>query len=88
MHEGLLGRCHIVADCFAKIFINRRRWQDYRKRGLKISYLRSTPVLSLTVNPISPNGVGFDAEIFLASMRGTISEIPVFDVRSADYDCI
>lgn len=86
MHEGLLGRCRIVADCFAKVFITRRRWHDYRQRGLKISYQRHTPVLSLTINPVSPSGAGFDATTFLASMRGTVPEIPVFDVRSVDYD--
>jgi len=85
MHEGLFARCRIVADCFAKVFINRKRWADYRRRGLNIAYRRGIRVLSLTVNPVSPSGPGFEPVSFLESMRRTIPEIPVFDVCATHY---
>lgn len=85
LHARLLPRCRLVADCFAKVMITRRRWLDYQARGLHLTYLRSTPVLSLTVNPVAPGGAGFDAAAFLASMRAAVPEVPVFDVRSAQY---
>jgi hypothetical protein len=85
LHEGALRRTRLVVDCFAKNFISRRRWNDYRQRGLDISYRRSIPVLSVTVNPISPTGTRFDPEDFLASMRSTVCDIPVFDVLSTHY---
>lgn len=85
MHKGLFPRSRIVADCFAKIFINRKRWHDYRNRGLNISFARSINVLSLTINPVSPSGPAFDASVFLKSMRAAISDVPVFDVQSTHY---
>ena len=83
--RNLLRRTHIVADCFAKIFINRQRWSEYRRFGLRISCRRSIPVLALTVNPVSPHGKQFEPAGFLNSMRLAVPEIPVFDVISELY---
>lgn len=85
MREKLFSRCRVVADCFAKVFIHRERWEEYRRLGLNMVYRRPTRVLSLTVNPVSPRSSGFDASNFLAGMRARIPEIPVFDLCMADY---
>lgn len=85
MREGLLARCHFVADCFSKVFISRERWADYRRHGLRLSYRRRTQVLSLTVNPVSPSGPGFEAKPFLEQMRRRIPEIPVYDLCLDTY---
>ena len=85
MREQLFDRCRVVADCFAKVFINRQRWVDYKRMGLNLSYRRQVRVLSLTVNPVPPFGPSFEAAEFLTAMRGRIPELPVFDLFMADY---
>lgn len=85
LHAGMLHRVRLVADCFAKVFLNRKRWHEYRRHGLRISYRRRIRLLSLTVNPVSPAAPRFDAADFLGSMRQAVPWLPVFDVCAPSY---
>ena len=85
MRAGLLRRVHLVVDCFAKVFLHRQRWKEYRRNGLRISYRRQVRVLSLTVNPVAPMRPGFISEDFLVGMRAAVHWLPVFDVCAEGY---
>jgi hypothetical protein len=85
LHARLLRRCVLHIDCYAKVFISRRRWREYREKGLNLRYRQATRVLAVTVNPISPTGANLDADQLLAGMQAALPQMNVFDVRSQHY---
>ena len=64
-----------------KVFVSALRWQQLKKRGLKVEVLQNIKVAAVTVNPFAPQGYSFDRDELLNTMRDAIPELPVIDVR-------
>ena len=74
------GDYKIVVRDPTRIFIPSRDMLILQRLGLKLRTVDSINIISITVNPYSPEGYYFDPEEFLKKMRQAIPQIPVFDV--------
>ena len=83
---GLLGKIRIIVDCFSKVSISSDKWDQYCDAGMRVYYRYRTPVLSITVNPTSPEGVELNSDSFVKRLKRSLSnDVPIFNVRSDDY---
>jgi hypothetical protein len=64
-----------------RIFIGALKWQQLKKKGLKVKVLNNITVAAVTVNPYAPSGYSFDHEELRSSIAEALPNIPVFDVR-------
>lgn len=69
-----------------RIFVGSLKWQQLRKKGLKVRVLRNIRVAAVTVNPFAPSGYAFDPRELRRSIAGALPGIPVFDVRMGGFD--
>lgn len=70
----------IVVRDPTRIFIPARDMLILQRLGLQLRTVDSINIISITVNPYSPEGYYFNPEEFLKKMRQAIPHIPVFDV--------
>ncbi|NCB42558.1 MAG: hypothetical protein EOM59_08050 [Clostridia bacterium] len=69
-----------------RIFISAIKWQQLKKKGLKVKVLNNIKVAAVTVNPYSPSGYSFDHEELRSSIEEALKDIPVFDVRTGGLE--
>jgi len=69
----------IVRDA-TRIFVSERVAALYSEGGGTIRTEREIRLIALTVNPHNPEGVDFDPDEFLNSMRRALPDVPVFNV--------
>lgn len=75
----------LVLENSRKIFIKPNKLTEYSKRGLELRVLKKNKLISITLNPISPQAHEFDSDEFLYRMKKEIPDIPIFDVNNPKY---
>jgi len=71
----------IIVKDPTRIFIPKREFMIFEKRGMRLRVTDSINIVAMTVNPYSPEGYYFDPAAFLDRMRETMAQrIPVYDV--------
>ncbi|MGB9614751.1 MAG: hypothetical protein ACP5KD_02155 [Fervidobacterium sp.] len=75
--EHIYNKDIIVRD-FTKVFVS---YEMYVKYKPKIKVLLPTNVIGITVNPFSPNGYILDSETLVNSLKESIPDVPIIDVR-------
>lgn len=71
----------IIVKDPTRIFIPKREFMIFQKKGMKLRVTDGIDIVAMTVNPYSPEGYYFDPVVFLDRMRGAMTEkIPVYDV--------
>ncbi|MEG0392019.1 MAG: hypothetical protein RR626_04590, partial [Anaerovoracaceae bacterium] len=78
--KKIKGVTFVVKDP-TKIFMDAVSWQQWAKKGLKLTVLKNINVAAITVNPFAPGGYSFDHEELRDAMQAAMPEIPVIDVR-------
>ncbi len=63
-----------------RIFITKKDLLILKRLGLNLRTVDSINIISITINPVAPEGYYFEGEEFLKRMRQAIPNIPVFDV--------
>jgi len=79
--DGLFNQ-HIIADNATKILITPKALTKLRLSSGTISVKSRINLAAVTINPISPYGINFDADQFLEKMRAALP-VPVFDIVGA-----
>jgi len=74
----------LVGDA-TRVFLGRRSVDWYRRQGLQIRALRSTPLLALTVNPVAPQSHSFDSRELRALLGRAVEGVAILDVCHEDY---
>lgn len=69
-----------------RVFIDAVKWQQLKKKGLKVQVLKNIKVAAVTVNPYAPAGYAFDREELKNSIEKALPSIPVFDVRLGGFE--
>ncbi len=72
----------IVKD-FTRIFVSPESYRAYLKRGGQIKVLWKTQLLSVCINPVSPEGYRLDSDELRVAMQDSLG-IPVYDVRKLE----
>ena len=70
----------LIAEDPSKIFIKPATYEKLMIKQAKLLVKTPIRLVGLTVNPVSPYGVGFDANELLEKMREAVS-VPVFNVK-------
>lgn len=73
----------LVPDA-TKLFLNKRIFEKYLKKGGSLKVLNKIQVIILTINPTSPLGYEFNKSIFLNELKKGIS-IPIYDLGPSEY---
>jgi hypothetical protein len=73
----------LVPDA-TKLFLNKRVFEQYLKKGGTIRVLNQIRLLILTINPTSPLGYQFNKSKFLSELEKGIS-IPIYDLGPSKY---
>lgn len=71
----------LVAADAARILVDRRLWQRWRRRGGRVYVRRQMQLLAITTNPWSPVGQGYDPGAFTAAVAAAAGGRPVFDLE-------
>jgi len=74
----------LVVNDGTKIFIDSKNWIQLIHKGFNIKVLESIKIISVTINPYSPEGYYFEQKEFLNKMRSYLRDIPVLDVYGGD----
>lgn len=74
------GEYKVVVRDPTRIFIPKKDLLILKRLGLNLRTVDSINIISITINPFSPEGYYFESEEFLKRMRQAIPNIPVFDV--------
>lgn len=69
----------VVADDFTKFFISPQIFNLFLKSKGKLRVLKSSKIIAVTVNPVSPSGYTINTEGIISKINN-IFGIPVFDV--------
>lgn len=73
----------LVPDA-TKLFLSRRTFAKYIKKGGKIKVLKKIKLIMITINPTSPLGYEFDKIKFLSELRKEL-DIPIYDLGPSEY---
>ena len=77
----------IVLPDPTRVFVGAVKWQQLKKKGMKVVVMEDIKVAAVTVNPYAPLGYSFDHEELLTSVREALGgSIPVFDVRTGGLE--
>jgi hypothetical protein len=68
-----------------RVFLAQHSVGWYRRQGLHIRALRSTPLLALTVNPVAPQSHSFDSRELRALLGRAMEGLAILDVCHEDY---
>jgi hypothetical protein len=74
----------VVSDP-TKVFLWRRGPAWYERQGVHLRALGRTALDALTVNPLAPRSHRFESVQLRALLAQAIPDVPIFDVRHADY---
>ena len=74
----------VVADP-TRVFLWKRGPEWYRQQGIHLQTLKRIELRALTVNPLAPESHRFDSATLRAALEEAIPDVPIFDVRHADY---
>lgn len=74
----------ILIDDGTKLFIDPYKWNQLKRKGLKIEVLNKINIIAVTLNPISPYGYFFDSKELLEQMKAYLPDIRIMDVMSCD----
>ena len=69
----------LVAKDFTKIFVDKDVLNHYYRAGGKLKVLNKNKLISICVNPVSPQGYVMDSEKLLKELQKEVT-IPVFDL--------
>ena len=72
---------YLIAEDAGKIFIKPDTYEKLRIKQASLLVKAPIRLVGLTLNPVSPYGIGFDAHEFLERMREAVS-IPVYDLKA------
>lgn len=75
---SLKGKQVIIEDA-TRLFVSTGYLNLLKRRGVTLEVLQPMELRAVCINPFSPRGVDFEAEVFLQEMQKAIS-VPVFDV--------
>lgn len=75
-----IANTEIIVKDFTRIFASPECFYSYLSRGGKISVLKATKLLAITVNPVSPSGFVLNSEETIQTLQQMVS-VPVFDLR-------
>lgn len=73
----------IVVEDFTRIFVTLPVFDSWVRRGGRISVLRRSHLLAVTVNPVAPSGARLDSEKVAAKIRERTG-VPAYDVRKCN----
>lgn len=78
----------IVLPDPTRVFVGAIKWQQLKKKGLKIKVLQNIKVAAVTVNPYAPQGYHFDHNHLREAMEIALEDagVPVFDVRAGGLE--
>lgn len=81
MIEGVTGsgETNVIVEDFTRIFLSLRSYAAMKRRGVRISVLRRTNLLAVTVNPVSPAGFRLDTDA-LSEKIAAATGVPVYDI--------
>ena len=74
-----IGEMHLIARDFTKFFVTPEVFNDYVRRGGRISILQRSKLVAVTLNPTSPQGFRLHSEEACARLSEAIG-LPVYDV--------
>jgi hypothetical protein len=74
----------LVGDA-TRVFLSERSVGWYRRQGLELRALRSTPLLALTVNPVAPQSHSFESGELRGLLGERLPDLPVLDVWDPGY---
>lgn len=74
-----IGEIHLIARDFTKFFVTPEVFNDYVRRGGRISVLQRSKLVAVTLNPTSPQGFRLHSEEACARLSEAIG-LPVYDV--------
>ncbi len=74
-----VGEIEIVVGDFTKIFVSEELYRVFRKKGGRLSVLRTSKLIAVCVNPTSPRGIVLDSDILCKKMHEAI-KVPVYDI--------
>lgn len=83
LNKKLFGLEVIIKD-FTKMFATSRTYNNFLRKGGKLSVLYKSKLIAITVNPLSPNGTLLNSEIITQELKNLI-DIPVFDIFKDGY---
>ncbi|SHF12382.1 hypothetical protein SAMN02745164_01828 [Marinitoga hydrogenitolerans DSM 16785] len=75
-----LKNVEIIVKDFTKIFISPETYKIYIKKGGKITVLKKTKLIAITINPYSPNGYFLDSKELKNRLKKVIN-VPIINVR-------
>lgn len=78
------NRITILVPDATKLFLSKRTFEKFSKKGGILKVLNKIQVLILTINPTSPFGYEFNKLKFLNELRKGIS-IPIYDLGPSEY---
>jgi len=69
-----------------KVFLLRRGYRWFERRGISIRVLAPIRLRALTVNPVAPHSHSFDSRRLRALLEDAIPDVPIVDVRDHAHD--
>jgi hypothetical protein len=81
MSNNNLKDVRLIAEDAGKIFIKAATYEKLRIKQASLVVKTPIRLVGLTLNPVSPYGIGFDPQEFLEQMREAVS-IPVYDLKA------
>lgn len=74
-----IKRTTLIMRDFTRLFATPATLADYRRRGGALKVLRSTRLLAVCVNPVSPRGYRLDSDMLCDVLAQSLS-VPVYDL--------
>ncbi|MBQ1408269.1 MAG: hypothetical protein IIY87_00740 [Bacteroidales bacterium] len=74
-----IGEMHLIARDFTKFFVAPEVFNDYTRRGGRISVLQRSNLVAITLNPTSPQGFRLHSEEACSRLSEALN-LPVYDV--------
>ncbi len=72
-------KCHLVVRDFTKLFVTQQVLYNFFSKGGRVSVLRKSNLLALTLNPTSPQGFRLDSRQACDAVADAL-QMPVYDV--------
>ncbi len=77
--EASLRGFNLICDDATKLLVSEPYFDYLHKLGITLNVINHCPLVALTINPTSPTGHDYDADVFLKEMQ-KVTALPVFDV--------
>lgn len=71
----------IVRDA-TRIFIDYKDWIYFEKIGVKIGVIDEIKLIAVTINPASPEGYYFEADVYQKQLQFYLKDLPVINVMA------